>query len=551
MTWSFSSISSPVELTYTQSVGWTPDVAMLRFNPQSASIATSGTISMYWDGVTITLPNCVVDLGTLRLTDDGRYMLLKVLDRRELWRNNAGISGEYNILRAGVVTRTKTLRQLGSLLMVALGEATADVSALPTDIYPPVSWQCEDIVEAADALLSEYGYTVALGFGSEAVTIVRLGTGATLSTTDRFVGSDTIDPKLIPRYVRNCFATSLAQVRLKLEAVGLDTDGSWKPINSLSFAPSGTWENTVPVSLGDAADALTDDEAAAAKAYVRSAYRVMGFADGTWDPPDGSGTVSGLKDILPLQSRLLETEDLRSDNSYIPYRVYGKYRKSERELANPVVPGSETTAIGDPVVGRQYHLDGENGVLIFEEPVYWIDTAGTPVFKPAELYLECVIAVRNSTTNQYNNYVYDVSVDAAGVGYHKIKHEQYATTIVQYNTSHVVTGTTTNQSALDDIGDAAAVAAAGMFVTSASQFVAYNKPKLTLRCDGAILQVQHVLTCGEHGHAVNRTSASRNYEFDRGVPSRAQRVAHLRAMQAGASSRMERVRTARVRNTDD
>jgi hypothetical protein len=55
-------------------------------------------------------------------------------------------------------------------------------------------------------------------------------------------------------------------------------------------------------------------------------------------------------------------------------------------------------------------------------------------------------------------------------------------------------------------------------------------PKLALRCDGAIIQLQHILTCGELGHAVNRTTASRNFEFDRGIPNKIQRIAHLRAV---------------------
>jgi hypothetical protein len=551
MPWSFSTISSPVELVYTQSVGWSPDVAMLRFNPQVASIAATGTITLNWDATTITLPNCVVDLGTLRMTSDGRYMTLRVLDRRERWKYAAPISGEYNVIRTNdfVTAKKKSLRELGALLMTALGEVTAVVTALPTDVYPPVSWECDSVVEAAEALLSEYGFSVALGFGSEAVTVVQLGTGATLSITDRFAGSDTYDVKLAPRYLRNCFAPSVAQVRLKLEAVGQDTDGTWVPINDLSFAPVAGWYNVAPYTLNGPLDALTDAQKLAAQAYVYRAYRVSGFADSTWDLPDGSGTLNDLSDILPISNRLLTTEDLRPDLSYSPATIYGKYMRDADELANPVVPGSETTVIGDRVSGRGLEFYGDTGLVVFHRPIYYVDEADD--YQSASLWLEATIQVRDTTTFAWRHYEYDVSVYPSGVGYHTVKHDLRAETVVEYNSSHEVTGTVTNQADLEDLGNATAVSVAALYTATVGQFVAYNKPKLNLRCDGAILQVQHVLTCGEHGHAVNRTSASANFEFDRGIPKRAQRVAHLRALEAGVQIRRQERFTRRAQSLDD
>jgi hypothetical protein len=477
-------------------------------------------------------------------------MLLKVFDRRKLWEYAAGISGEYNVIRTNeyVSAKQKNLRQLGRILMDALGETTADVSVLPTNIYPPVSWECEDAVKAAEVLLSEHGFSVALGYDTEAVKIVRLGSGATLSTVDRCVGSDTYDVNLVPRYVRNCFAPSVAQVRLKLEAIGLDTDGSWLPIDDLSFAPVGGWGKVPPHTLNGATVALTATQELAAQAYVFRAYRVKGFADDTWDIPDGSGTLTDLTDILPISNRLLQTEDIRSDLSYSPASVYGKYLREADEMKNPVVLGSETTVIGDRVSGRGLEFYGDVGMIVFHKPIYYADA---DEFKPADLWLEAVIRVRDTTNFAWRHYEYDVEVDATGYGYHNVKHDLRAETVVEYNASHVVTGFTTNETDLEAVGDAMAVAVAGMYTATAGQFVAYNKPKLNLRCDGAILQVQHILTCGEHGHAVNRTQASSHFEFDKGLPKRAQRVAHLRALQAGVELRHMGTATRRRENLDD
>lgn len=543
MAWSFPGVSYPVELIYTQSLGFQPDVILMRSLPQATAIPEEGTVTLGWGATTATLPNSVVDLGSVNLTDDGRFLRFKALDRRERWKLVAPISGEYNTIRADgfIAARQKTLRQLGTLLMTALGEAGADVSALPTTVYPAVSWECVDVIEAAQVLFEQYGYSVSLGFDAEAVTVVQIGTGAALPTTYKFIGSDTIDPKLVPRYIRNCFANSAAQVRLKLEAVGLDTDDTWTTIDALSFAPVGGWGLTAPYSLPGIANLE-------ANGYVRRAYRVMGFADGTLDLPDGSGTITDITEILPIQNRLLSVEDIRPDESFQPFKVYGKYHLEEDETGEPPIPGGADTAIGDEVVARRMQFDGENGMVIFAEPIWYV-AAGE--YEPADLWLECTIQVRNPTNFAWQHYEYDVEVAPTGSGYHTVRHEQRAETVVAYDTSHVVTGTATNQVALDAVGDAWAVALAASYATSASQHIVYCVPVLTLRCDGAILQIQHILTCGELGHAVNRTTASRHFEFDRGIPTRVQRVSHLRSMSAGIEVKEHRRKRIRKDNADD
>lgn len=550
MTWSMPGIDYPVELTYSQTLGFQPDVVLLRCNPQVPDLPAVGTITMTWEATTVTLPDCVVDLGSLNLTPDGKIVKLKVFDRREYWRLAAPISGEYNLIRVGqyVSAKQKTLRELGTILMTALGEPGADVSVLPTTVYPPVSWECESVIEAAQTLFEEYGYSVALGFGTEAVKVVKLGTGAALSSTGQFISSDTIDAKTVPRYVRNCFGPSVAQVRLKLEPVGLDTDGTWKHIDSLSFKPAAGWEAIPPYTLPDAVDGLTDEQEIEAVGYVRRAYRVSGFADETWNKPDGSGALSGLTDILPLQNRLLETEDIRADESRTPFKIYGQYFRLEDETSNPVIPGGANTAIGDRVTGRRVRFDGENGMVIFDEPIWRIVSSE---YKAADLWLECTIRARNQTNFAWNHYEYDVEVVPTGTGYHTVHHEQTAETIIDYNSSHAVTAVNTNQASLNALGDAWAIVVAASYATTASQFKVYHEPVLTLRCDGAILQIKHTLTAGNLGAAVNRTEASRHFEFDRGVPSRAQRIAHLRATASKVGIVKQAKKFARKEYDDD
>lgn len=193
---------------------------------------------------------------------------------------------------------------------------------------------------------------------------------------------------------------------------------------------------------------------------------------------------------------------------------------------------------------------------MFEKPIFYIGPIeGLPEkyngFHPAELWLECTIGIRDPFTGSLNHYEYDIEVNAGGFGYETVEHEERAETIVEYDEEHEVTGFTVNTTELNAVGVNAAAAVAGAYATGASLFVAYNQPKLGLRCDGAIQQVQHIITTGEDEHAVNRTTASRNFEFDRGVPSRAQRSAHARAIKAGAYEKKTSVKLSRERDFHD
>jgi len=545
MPWSFPGIQKPVELIYTQTLGFQPDIILIRCLPQPVtSIPTSGMVSLGWGFSVVTLPNVVVDMGSSNLTDDGRFLVFKAFDRRKHWEKVAPISGEYNTQRVGYVpiARQRTLRQLGWLLMNALGETGADVSALPNYVYPGVTWECADVVEAAQTLFEEYGYSIALGYGDEYVSVVQVGTGAALSTVDRFIGSDTMDPNPSPRWVKNCFANSVAQVRLKLEAVGLEVDDSWVPIDELSYQPNVGWGSTAPYSL----PGVNNLEA---NGYVRRAYRVMGFADGTLNIPDGSGVLNDISDLFPVKAHLLEPEDIRVDGSYQPFRVYGRYNREEDETGNPRIPGATDTAIGDQVPARAMRFFGETGLLVFEEPIWYVDTE---VYYPADLWIEATIQVRHPTLFAWNHWEYDVLVNSSGTGYHTIRHAEHrAETILIYNDYHEVVDVVHNQATLEAIGNAWAAAVAASYNTAVSQYVVYSMPKLDLRCDGAITQVQHILTCGENGHAVNRTTASRNFEFDRGVPKRVQRVAHLRALSAGIAAKEQLRKRSLSESADD
>lgn len=551
MPWSFPGIDYQVECLYTQHVGFDADVAQLTINPQLGNMPVVGTLTMWWNAETITLPNCEVDLGSIQFKQENLHVVLMVKDRRTWWLRAKAISGEYNTIRVNVpvIGRIKTLRQLGTILMTALGEASADVSALPTDVYPEVSWDCDEVVVVAQALFEKYGFSVALGFGSEPVKVVQIGVGATLPTDGRYIGSDTFDPRVKPRYVANCFEKSAAQVRFQLEAVGLEPDtGEWLPIDSLSYKPAAGWEVVSPESLSELIGVAADPAMKEALSFVRRAYRVKGFADGTWNKPDGSGALTGISDVLPLQNRVIDFEDIRPDYSRQPYRIYGKHLEREDEHAIPPVPAGTISDVDDRIHHASSYFDGENGLVIFREPMFYPDTN---YFRPAELWLECLTGARDPVTFGWAHYEKIIEVDPTGIGYHNVKHEYRAETVITYSTGHVVASVATNQAALDAYAaSVSAVIYAGYGATAGSHQV-YAEPRLSLRCDGAIQQVQHIFTAGEMAHALNRTVASANYEFDRGIPSRSSRVAKLNSLAAPVTLRTVKRASVKKEDADD
>jgi hypothetical protein len=472
-----------------------------------------------------------------------------ILDRRERWRRSQTVHGEYNTLRLNSrrEANTKNMQQLAQLLFTAMGEPGADVSVLPTNVYPPVYWDHVPALDAARELLEPLGYSVTLGYGNESVKVVRLGASTqAIPTTDKFVGTDALDPKESPRYIRNVFEPTIMQARFLLQAVGVEDDGTWAPIEELSYTPTGGWGTVAPETAIDQDQVLTEAQERAARGYIRRVYQVKGFIEvgqnwaartSSWELPDGTGELSGLQDVLPLQNRLLEAWEVRPGMSYVPFRIYGRRTASDPDrLAVFDLEAAETTQPYELLPERSAWLDGENGLVIFDNPIYLFEGG---LYKPAELVLECTFTITDQTTYAKRQHYHDVEIDPVGTGYVVQKYKQAKqVTILYVPLSHQFLLAQDNGGVINAEAEQVSLTLAGRYPTAAAQQVVYSQPQLNLRNDGAVLQVQHVLTNGED-HQVNRTILSKNFEFDRGAPPRSRRLtaAYARTAREGASSR--------------
>jgi hypothetical protein len=538
MPWLFDNISYPVECTYTQSRGVQADAVMMKFLPQGGAIPAVGTLTLSWSATTVTLPNCIVDHDTLNYHPDGIHHVVLAWDRRKRWEYAPPISGFYNVRQTGawVVAQQKNLRELVTLLLDQMGETSADVSAVPNTIYPAVRWMCEKPAVILEELMQEFGLDLVLGFGSEDVTIVQLGSGSALPTGFEFVQSQTADPRYRPRWIRACFAPTRVQARFLMEAVGLEEDlETWSLIDDLLYKPAAGWGREDPYDMQTVNATYGEFAWQIATSTVYRAYRIKTFSDDSLTIPDGSGVLTDIKEVLPLLGQLVEAESPRTD-SYRPVRLFGSHYREVKEQGQPDT--QEVTPISFDLTQYPYHFDAENGMVIFSRPLF---SVVDDQFVPAELYMEASFNVYDPTTFAPLAYEKDVSFDLNGDNYLPITIPNiFKTSVISYTSLHVATGSTNNESALDTIAvDEAAVIAAKMPDTFSESKV-YCVPVLTVRLDGAISQVRHHMTNGEGRGAVNRTTAGRFVEFDREVYRRTERFAFMQGLRRGAERRWQK-----------
>lgn len=547
MSWSFPGIAYPIECVMTQSRGVHADPIQLIFLPQAGNFPTSGSLTLQWDGAVAVLPDCVLDTSTLHYATDGIHHVVLGWDRRKRWEAAPPIDGWYNIDRGGsrIPSRERNLQQLCRLLLDRLGETGGSVSGVSSSVFPQVRWDTEPTHLALEALMKAHGLDLVLGFGANPVRIVTLGSGDALPSGNEFVGSITADPKLRPRFVRSSFGPSVQQGRLKLEAIGRESADEWLPIDELSYMPAGGWGKEDPFTLPNVLAFDLQQWELAINSVFR-AYRVVSFSHGSLVLPDNSGSIARIEDILPLRGNLLDTDDIRADTSYKPFRLFGRFFREVKERGQPAE--FENTTKSYELTYIKSWLDMENGVLFFEDPIFLIEADN---FVPADLYLEVSYHAKDPVNFAPEHYIYDAPFDPSGYGYFTIHTpEVFYRSVISYDSDHTPIGDTNNQSTLDAIAISQANLITSSMSDSMTQVKVYSIPKLNIRCDGAISQIQHVMTNGERNHKVNRTTASRFREFDRKVPSQAKKAAHYQSIKLSEEERWKSALRKREDPTD-
>lgn len=273
-------VVSPVSGSYTISHGISPGVAVLVCLPQGNLPAESGDLIITDDVSSVRIPDCKVDKIRQGYEEGAGFVwYLEILDWRWKWRDTGAISGSYNQLDQHGKLRPLTIRspeELVKLLFKAMGvskvvidmppgltqsqgqqfntlqppwlagQTAAGSNLPPTGTNPIVDWEGVNPANALESLATQYGRRVVPRLSDYAMMVVRPGFGAGLPPGSVSSIVSGVDSPETPSGVAVLGDYTRYQMRLRLEAVGEDYDGHYKPIASLSYAPDV--ENRVQIS---------------------------------------------------------------------------------------------------------------------------------------------------------------------------------------------------------------------------------------------------------------------------------------------------------------
>lgn len=260
-------------LSYTSGHGISPGTAVLVTLPRATDKAPAefGDL-VFGDGQRVVrLRDCKVDALAPRRDSSGLSWALTIFDRRWRWRTPKAsfgkVSGRFNSLdpRGKLIPWSiRSPKQLAELCLKAMGETRYEID-LPEGLAsldgngmrryfelgenvrqslsnPPVNWDYTPPAEALARLVELFNRRVVFQPIANRVIIATLGEGKGLPTGLYEMAGVTIDAPEKPSKVVVVGAPNLYQCRILLEPVGEEWNGSYVPINELSYKPADDGE---------------------------------------------------------------------------------------------------------------------------------------------------------------------------------------------------------------------------------------------------------------------------------------------------------------------
>jgi hypothetical protein len=406
----FPGIRQWLSARFTLSHGITPSTCVLQIPWQDLSTAEGGTLSLTFAGTRLDFPNCKVDKAKLVWGESGWLIEVTILDRRWKWAFGA-VNGSYNLIDLATwntgapppvdVATAANARQLAVLCLQAMNETVYDVSALPVDAFPPVTWEDANPAKALSDLAQQFGCRVVLTTANS-VLIARTGQGAALPAGQFVEQSLTVDPPEVPDSITVSCGPTLYEDLLPLTAVGEDTDGTIKPINQLSYMPAGGWAAENPLTFAGVSTSGIYGTVPRELA-LKSVYRWYGLYIGPnsklqlncYQPP-----ITQVGQLLPLNDVRVAQGTVNGQSYQLPAVVVG----SSFNLLNPgnswMSPASANSAINAVLEVPPFSLDRARGIVKFREPVMIRNPPGTPqnvTLGPAQLWLLTSFSIRDAT----------------------------------------------------------------------------------------------------------------------------------------------------------
>ena len=405
----------------TLSPGISPSTCTLVIPPQDAGkIFQAGPLVFEYGGRSWTFQRCRMDSIVDAVAANGQWTwALTILDRRCWWQECGRISGLYNSrigdrIKKGTEEGTektprdteKTPHELAKLCLDAMNEPRYSLSGLPDAARPEMDWDYTNPAEALAQLCDKLGCMVALGL-DDRVYIVRKNRGEPLPSLNPIEGSAMLDPPDPPGKVVIVCGRTRYQRDFELEAVGLDVDGSIRPIDELSYTPLvggvQTWKGYADL-VG-----FTGLPREGCSSYAqRSVYRWYRVKVPFWLPgtTGQSAQVESLDRILPLENEQIETWEYEGKMQARPYWVYGEFdegRTSGEPLVSPAEPKIDNKPEG--LYQKGHSLDVERGIVKFGEQVYITEgleglrpRLDAAVAVPAKIHIRVAVNLRDKET---------------------------------------------------------------------------------------------------------------------------------------------------------
>lgn len=412
----YPGITQVLAVSANMSHGITPTGFTLTIVPQpSNQIIDIGTLTLEYNNQTLAFPNCRVDQASFSFDGGGNIIGLTILDRRWRWAFGR-VSGEYNVRREdgtidkieggdpefAVEDSERTPAELAEVLLQAAGEIIAPdaLNALPTEPRPYVNWDAANPMSELANLCDMFACRVVLCLDN-LVRIFKVNVGADLPTEGLISYGANFDYFDSPDQVSLVTAPIRWQHDFELEAVGLDTDGSIKPIDDLSYKPSTDWDSADIYS-----GYLSIPEETGLSLAHKTVFRWYRVKVPFTLP--GYGLIKHLSQIVLLGAQVFKTQvdGVTTTRDAMVYGVW--YTERDFDAGNSrsemtYLPDSVVDALPDDdervnmIVGSGFSIDADRAIVKFSEQLYQIDETFA-LTEPATLRLRTTCYVRNVIT---------------------------------------------------------------------------------------------------------------------------------------------------------
>jgi hypothetical protein len=394
----FAGVDQVIAARFRFETGVAPSVCWLDIVPQALLASEQGTLDLTCGDTYLVFPDCQVDRASLIRNGEGHIERLAILDRRWRW-NFANVSGHFNQRHGNATLVADTERgpdELADLCFDALGESTTETAALTTAARPAFHATSAPAAQILNRLVERFGCRVALGLDNvPRVCLLRSGLELPTSLDVMRASSREVGPAR-PERLRVVGGPTRYQCDLRLEAVGLELDGSIVPIDELSYTPSGGWATADLEHFHAIADLRLRELA------LQSVYRWYRVSVPVELP--ASESLDELQRFLPLHAAQLELA--ASSAGVRPLGraplVFGRWCDYPWQSANRAgslapLASPPSTSEATAIVSTPFELDAAQGIAKFAAPVIRYD--GSDRFAPAELLLRTAIGVRETSTN--------------------------------------------------------------------------------------------------------------------------------------------------------